>query len=230
MITSSIPGTTRDVQEYSFIHKGKNIIICDTAGLKRKSKVKIGTIEGYALLRSYKTIRESQVVIYLLDATEGIVSLDQALLGEIISEGKSIILAVNKIDLWQDIENNMSHFIANLRQQLNFMPWLPVVFISAQEKQHIDILLNQVVDVYKERFIEISAEDCATLLSESKERNSQIDYMRSLLFIRSNPIIFKVITKKNKKLHFSHIRYLENRIREIYPCRGNPIFIDHLKK
>lgn len=230
MITSPIPGTTRDIQEYSFSHKGKNISICDTAGLKRKSKVKIGSIEGYALLRSYRTIRESQVAVYMIDVAEGVVAIDQALLGEIVSEGKSLILAVNKIDLWQDVEKNMSQFIAKLRQQLNFMPWLPVVFISAQKKQHIDILLNQVIDVYKERFIEISEEDCAILLSESKERNSQINYIKSLIFVRSNPIIFKVVTKKNKKLHFSHIRFLENRIREIFPCRGNPIFIDHLIK
>ncbi len=196
MITSSVPGTTRDTQEFKFLHKGKLISICDTAGLKRKSKVKIGSIEGYALLRSYRAIRESQVVVYMLDAEEGVVSLDQALLGEVVKEGKSLILAINKIDLWQDKEKMMAQFIAKLRQQLNFMPWLPIVFVSAQENQHVNNLIGQVVDVFQERFLELSEEECEQLLTEAKKRNSQIDYIKSLQFIRSNPVVFKISTKK----------------------------------
>lgn len=227
MITSDIAGTTRDSQDFEFIFKGRKIIICDTAGIKRKSKVKIGSADGYALLRSHRAIRDSKLVVYLIDAKEGLVSLDQSILGEVVAEGRSVILTVNKIDMWgEDREKEMVRLIEKLRLDLNFMPWLPVVFISATEKDNIDSLLKQVISVYAERFTEISDDDCQIMLSEAKERNSQIYYIKSLKFLRSNPTVFKIKTQKNKKPHFSHLRYLENRIREVFPFRGNPIYID----
>lgn len=226
MITSEIPGTTRDSQDFEFIHKGNKIIICDTAGIKRKSQVKIGSPDGYALLRSFRAITDSKLVVYLIDAKEGLVSLDQTMLGKVACEGRSVILAVNKIDLWQDKEKQMLKLITEMQEELNFMPWLPVVFISAENKDNINSLLNQIIIVNKERFTEISDEECEQILREAKERNSQIYYIKSLKFERNNPVVFKILTQKKKKPHFSHLRFLENRIREAVPFRGNPIFID----
>ncbi|OQB06430.1 MAG: GTPase Der [bacterium ADurb.Bin212] len=227
MIASSVAGTTRDSQDFEFRFMGQRIIICDTAGIKRKSRVKIGSADGYALLRSYRAIRDSEVVVYLVDAKEGVVSVDQSILGEVISQGRSIILAVNKIDTWgEEREREMVRSIEKLRQDLNFMPWLPVIYISATEKDNITSLLKQIISVHKERFTEVNEEDCQNILTEAKERNSQIHYIKSLHFFRNNPAVFKIATKKNKKPHFSHLRYLENRIREAFPFRGCPIYID----
>jgi len=229
MIVSSQPGTTRDAQEFYFNHKGSCINLVDTAGIRRKSKVRIGSIEGYALLRSFRAIREADTVIYLMDASQGIVSIDQNLLGEAEKNGKSIILAINKIDLWgEKTEENMSRFIAKLQQELNFMPWLPVIFISAKDKTNVEKLLDQVVKIENESPKSIPQADLDNLLLEAKEYNNQIKYISQLTYVCSKPVVFKIKTKKNKKPHFSHLRYLENRIRDIYLFRGRPIFIDWL--
>lgn len=227
MIASSVAGTTRDSQDFEFNYMGQRIIICDTAGIKRKSRVKIGSPDGYALLRSYRAIRDSKLVVYLVDAKDGVVSIDQSILGEVIAQGRSIILAVNKIDTWgEEKEKEMLRSIEKLRSDLNFMPWLPVIYISATEKDNINSLLKQIVSVYRERFTEVEEEECQKILEEAKERNSQIHYIKNISFARNNPAVFKITTKKNKKPHFSHLRYLENRIRERYPFRGSPIYID----
>lgn len=229
MIVSSVAGTTRDAQKISFDHKGYRINLVDTAGIRRKSKVPLGSVEGYALMRSFQAMKNSDMLVYLIDASSGIVSIDQSILGEAKDSGKSIVLAVNKIDLWADPETEMAKFIAKLQIELNFMPWLPVVFISAQDKTNVSDLLNQCVKIIEQGSLEISEEECAEILAEAKDRNSQIDYISSLKFERSNPVVFKIRTKRNKKPHFSHLRYLENRIRDVYPLPGNPIFIDWLK-
>ena len=230
MIVSKVAGTTRDSQEFSFDHKGYRINLIDTAGIQRKSRVRIGSIDGYALLRSYRAINDSDILVYILDASEGVVSFDQSLLGKAKDSGKSIVLAVNKIDLWEDKDRDMAQFIGLLQEELNFMPWLPVVFISAKDKTNVENLLNQTVKVIEEREIEISQSECDQLLREAVELNGQIDYISFLTYERSKPVVFKIKTKKNKKPHFSHLRYLENRIRDHYPLSGSPLYIDWQKK
>lgn len=230
MIVSSVAGTTRDSQEISFDQGGYRINLVDTAGIKRKSKVKLGSPEGYALLRSYKAIRDCDILVYLIDVTEGLVSIDQTILGEAKKRGKSAVLAINKIDEWQDSrEKKMAEFISLLQSGLNFMPWVPVVFISAKDNINIGNLLNQCIKAIEQRQAEIGQEECDTILAQAKARNSQINYIKSLHFERPNPIVFKIRTNKNKKPHFSHLRYLENQIRDVYPLPGNPIYIDWLR-
>lgn len=227
MIVSSVAGTTRDSQEISFNHGGYKINLVDTAGIKRKIKVRIGSPDGYALLRSYKAIRDADILVHVIDVHAGLVSIDQTILGEAKKNGKAAVLAVNKIDEWGgDREKKMVNFIAKLQEGLNFMPWLPVIFISAKDGDNIKNLLSQCVKAIEGRDTEISQEECGEILASARERNSQIDYIKSLCFERSNPIVFKVKTYRNKKPHFSHLRYLENRIRDVYPLPGNPIFID----
>ncbi len=226
VIISDIPGTTRDAQDFVISHKGKKIKITDTAGLRKKSKVAFRSVESYAMMRSMKAIHDSKVVVYLIDGEEGIVSFDQSLLGEIAERGRSIILAINKIDKWADCQKKMSIYLHQLQEKLNFMPWLPVVFISAQEGSNVKALLNQIVEVYCERFITIKDEDCNELFDQAKRNNSQIQYIKNLKFIKNDPPVFKIKIAKNKKPHFSHLRYLENKIRDSYAFRGCPIFID----
>lgn len=230
VIVSSVAGTTRDSSEISFDFGGYKINLVDTAGIRRKSRVKIGSPDGYALLMSHKAIKNADVVVYLIDAKEGLVSIDQTLLGEIKKNAKSVILGVNKTDLWEDFsKNQMPKYIAKLQQDLNFMPWLPVVFISAKDNSNVKNLLTQCINAYRGRKTEVTNEDCQEILAVAKAKNSQINYITSLIFKRSDPIVFKISTKKNKKPHFSHLRYLENQIRDKFPLCGNPLFIDWLK-
>lgn len=226
VIISETPGTTRDSQDFVINHKGKVIKISDTAGLRKKSRVASRSVESYAMMRSMKAIYDSKIVVYLVDGEEGVVSFDQSLLGEIAEQGRSIILAINKIDKWLDCQKTMSGYLFQLQEKLNFMPWLPVIFISAQEGSNVKSLLNQVVEIYSERFTSLSNEDCENIFNQAKMDNSQIHYIKSLKFEKNDPPVFKIKTVKNKKPHFSHLRYLENKIRDNFAFRGCPIFID----
>lgn len=230
MIVSKTPGTTRDCGNFSFKHKGKILEVVDTAGMRRRGKIGHDTVESFALLRSLKAIKESNLVVYTIDSQEKISSLDLSILGEIKDLGKSIILAVNKIDLWgEDKEREMAKIINSLQRELNFMPWLPVVFISAKDSSNINNLLNQIIKVIESRMTEIDEGSMRDIYKDALATNYQIGYIKSLRFERANPPVFKIKTLKNKRAHFSHIRYLENKIRDRFPYNGTPIFIDHQK-
>lgn len=230
MITSEVSGTTRDSQDQIISHKGKKLRLVDTAGMRRKGKIKKDTIESFSTLRALSAMSRSNIVIYLADASEEFSSLDANLALEAKNQGKSIIVAINKIDNYsEEKEEKMAEIISKLQDKLNYMPYLPVVFISAKESENINNLLNQVLKVYSERHILCDQKILDKILEESKKRHSQISYIKSLKFEKPNPPVFKVKTARNKKLHFSDARYLENKIRDIYPFVGTPLFIDQVK-
>ncbi len=227
MIVSEVPGTTRDSQNHQIKHKGQIINLIDTAGLRRPGKIKKDTIESFSKLRSLSAIKESNVVLYMADASEGFGALDANLVLEAKNQGKSIIIVINKLDIFGDVkEDKMAEIISDLQGKLNYMPYLPVVFISALEGDNLKDLLSQVIRIYKERHLVCEQEVVDKILEEAKERHSQIAYIQKLTFLKSNPPVFKIKSYKDKKMHFSHARYLENKIRDVYPFDGTPIFID----
>lgn len=227
MIVSSKPGTTRDSADFTMNYKGQLIRVVDTAGIRRRSKVKRDTPESFALLRAMSALSESKIALYVIDAVEGITSLDLRLLGEAKEMGKSIVLVINKIDkIEEDRETFMAKVLGELRVDLNFIPWIPVVFISAKDKVHITELLNQVLEVHKERNREIKQSQLKEVFVDAINSNPQTRYFKTLRFERANPPVFKLKTLKNKKPHFSHMRFLENKIRDNFPYFGTPIFID----
>lgn len=227
MIVSPTAHTTRDAQDFLIKHKGKKIRIIDTAGMRRRGKVDHDTVESFAYLRSERSIKDSKIIVYMIDTEQGLANLDLNLIGNAIKIGKSVILVVNKFDLWGDnSENEMRKMIGLLQNELNFAPWLPVIFISAQEKTHISNLLNQIIKIDSERKSEVSDETLQDIFDSAREQHLNIHYFKSLKFEKTNPPVFKLGTHKNKKPHFSDLRYLENKIRDIYPYYGTPIFID----
>lgn len=229
MIVSSIPGTTRDAEDHIITYKNKVIKLTDTAGIRRKSKIPHDTIESFALLRSIRAVEESDVVVFMIDALEGLVSIDQGILGQAKNLGKSIVIAVNKIDQWENTEEEMAKFLGALTGSLNFLPWVPVVFISAKENTHVNHLMNQAIKTYENRFIEADNEELKAILDGGKETLPELSYAKELYFERTDPPVFKVKIWKAEKLHFSHKRFLENRIRDLYGYEGTPIFIDWVK-
>lgn len=231
MIVTSTPNTTRDSQDSFLKYKNKNLRIIDTAGLNRKSRIDRDTVESFAYLRSIRAIKSSSVIVYLIDAEEEITSYDLNVLGQAPELGKSIILAVNKCDLYKsNLEKEMLKTISSLQDKLNFMPYVPVVFISAQEKTHLSNLLNQILKVYTERNVTADQKIIDQIFQQSINSQSGLYYLKNLKFEKTNPPIFKITTSKNKKPHFSHLRYLENKIRDIYPYVGTPIFIDWVRQ
>lgn len=226
-IVSEQAGTTRDIVEVVFAHKGKQIEIVDTAGIRRPGKIEKDTIESFSVLRTYSALHRSDIAVLVIDAAEGLVALDMNILGEAIETGKGIILAVNKIDLVPgDKQEYMAKMIWELQSRLNFAPWLPIVFISALDEENINPLLNQVVTVAKSRGTEISQDDLDKILESAKGSNMQLFDIKRLYQKKTNPPVFEIAFPAKKKPHFTQVRYLENKIRDIYPMSGTPIYID----
>lgn len=224
-IVSDIAGTTRDTISVNFLHNGKNILISDTAGIRRPGKIEHSSIESYSLLRTYDALKKSDVAILVIDATEGLVALDMNILGKAKEWGKGVVLAVNKIDQITDPEF-VGRTIFELKQKLNFAPWLPVVFISAQNLENLKPLLNCVVASAESRQKIISENETMTILSEAKQLNPQLESIKSFKQIKTAPQVFKITYKGKKAPHLSQVRYLENKLRDTYPLNGAPLFVD----
>ncbi len=224
-IVSAEPGTTRDVVDVVFWHKSKKILIADTAGIRRPGKIGRDTIESYSLLRTEEALRKSDVAVLIIDAKESLVALDTNILGKAKEWGKGIVLAVNKIDEIDD-EDFIAKTLSALKIKLNFVPWLPVVFVSAQNQTNLKNLLDQVVAVATNRQTEIPQADLDAILTHAKNSNFQLEGLQSLIQKSTDPPVFEIKNKGKKKPHYTQVRYLENKLRDVYPLNGTPIFID----
>ena len=226
MIVSSIPHTTRDAQDIIFSHQGKKIRLIDTAGLSKKARTDWGSVESFAYGRSIKAIAECQIAIYVLSADEDITALDLSVISQAKKLGKSIIVAVNKSDLWDNPEKSSAQKTAMFQKKLSFIPYLSLVFISAQEKTNLKSLLDLVLKIANVRGATIDQAVIDQILKDAKLAQLSVQYFKSVKLEKNNPPVFKLVTHDNQKPHFSHLRYLENRIRETYPFPATPIFID----
>ncbi len=226
-VVSAEAGTTRDSVNVSFFHKGKNIQISDTAGIRRPGKVGHDTIESFSVIRAERALKNCDVAILVIDASEGLVALDANILGNAKEWGKGIILALNKIDLIPGgQEEYMAKTIWILQRKLNFAPWLPIVFISAQDEVNINSLLTQVVAVAENRNTLVPQELLDEIMELSKQSNPQLQDIQKLSQKRSTPPQFEITVSAKKIPHYTQVRYLENRIRDVMPMNGVPIYID----
>lgn len=233
-LTSEIPGTTRDIVESEIELSGKKIKIVDTAGIRRRGKIEKG-IEKYSVMRAMKAIDEAEVVIILVNAEEGLVAGDVHLAGYAKENGKSIIIAVNKIDIWNELtdeekELEKSKMIAVLQSDLAFIPYVPVVFISALDKENLTPLLKNVIKVRSKRFTKIEPEELKEIYKNARERLGQLPDIYDIYQDNINPIVIKIVVKNKKVFHFSFARFLENFIRDQIDLTGTPIFIDLIEK
>jgi len=233
-IVSSIPGTTRDINDALISFRGTKYRVVDTAGIRRRGKID-SEIEKFSIIRSVNAIKESDVSIIIIDADEGITNQDAHIAGTAKDMGKSIIIAINKFDIWDQLaeekkKEKMAIMIEELRRNLAFLPYVPIVFVSGLEKTNIKKLLSEAKDLFSERNRIIDAEEVEKIGLEAKSNNQQFPNFYSFYQERSNPPVFKLEVRDKKRVHFSHLRYLENFIRNYYPFRGTPIFIDLLEK
>ena len=226
-ITSNVPGTTRDVLSVFFHKDAHKINLLDTAGIRRPGKIEKDTIESFAVLRTQRAIKESDVVVLLVDAEEGLVASDLHILGDAQNFGKGLILAVNKIDLWKgDPKEEMARILTEYQTRLNFMPWLPIVFVSAKDSSNINAILNQVVTVFQNRETKIDDATLTEILAAAKEANLQLIGLKSFKQKKNRPPIFELFYTGRKPPHKTQIRYLENKLRDSFPMNGSPVFID----
>jgi GTP-binding protein len=227
-IVSPIAGTTRDSIDTRLDVDGLPVTLIDTAGIRRRGRIERG-VEQYSVLRSFKAIERADVVLLMIDAVEGLSAQDAHIAGYILDEWKSCVVLVNKWDALTKDNYTMESYTQTVRRELNFMDYVPLLFISAKTGQRVDQVLPLALRVQEERLTRLSTSRINDVIQ------SAIDYQpppshagRQLKIyygtqVRSDPPTFVLFTNDPTLMHFSYLRYLENSIRKQYPFLGTPI-------
>lgn len=230
VIVTDIPGTTRDAIDTKFVFRDQNLTLIDTAGLRRKSKVD-ESVEYYSVIRTLRAVERSDIAVIMIDAVEGLTDQDKRIAGIAHEQGRGIILAVNKWDLVLKETNTMRDFEKGLREQLLFLDFAPVVFISARTGERIDKLLELCLMVHESRNMRLSTGVVNQIIQDAVAMNQppsdkgvplKIYYGAQ---VQVKPPTFVLHVNRKDLLHFSYVRYLENRIRQEFNFMGTPIMI-----
>jgi len=225
MIVSEIPGTTRDSADILIEYQGKKINLIDTAGLRKRGRIDRG-IEKFSMLRAKESVKRSDVAIIVIDATEPATSQDLHVIEIALKEKKGVILAVNKSDIADGriALNKISH-------RCDFLPWAPVVFISAKNKKNTSKLLDLAIEIKEVRKTKIQTSKLNNFLQKAVLKNfpKSTTIQRTKFFYGTqtdiNPPRFTFFFRNAKSLHFSYKRYLENELRKEFGFTGTPIVI-----
>lgn len=227
-IVSPIAGTTRDAVDTKIEFNGLDITLIDTAGIRRRGKIERG-VEQYSVLRSFKAIERADVVLLMIDAAEGISSQDAHIAGYILDEWKSCVVLVNKWDALEKDTYTMENYTQIVRRELNFMDYVPLLFISAKTGQRVDQVLPMALRVQEERLARLSTSKINDIIQKAVDYQPPPSHAGRQLKIyygtqvRSDPPTFVLFVNDPTLLHFSYLRFLENRIRAEYGFLGTPI-------
>lgn len=227
-IVSEFAGTTRDALDTQLIWYEQEITMIDTAGIRRRGKIAPG-IEKYSVLRALKAIQRADVALLLIDAVEGVTAQDTHIAGMILDEHKSAVVIVNKWDLIEKDAYTMNEYMDHVRGALNFMPWVPVLFISALTGQRVHQVLETATAVYEERFHRIPTSDLNRVIRNAMARHAppSRDVRKLKVYyvtqVKVDPPTFLFHVNDARLVHFSYERYLENSLRDVYPLTGTPI-------
>jgi len=228
VIVSDIPGTTRDTIDTRLSYDGQDIVLIDTAGIRRRGRIEQG-IEKYSVLRSMRAIARADVTLLIVDATEGVTAQDAHIAGYVLEERKSVVVVVNKWDLVEKDSHTLAAYQQYVLDELKFMPWVPVVFVSALTGQRVTHLMPIAMRVYEERHARITTGRLNALMRDAIAKSSPpTSAGRKLRFYygtqaSGDPPNFVFFVNDPELVHFGYRRYLENRIREAYAFEGTPI-------
>jgi GTPase len=229
-IVSEIAGTTRDPIDTDIVYEGRTLTLIDTAGIRRRGKVEQG-IEQYSVLRSMRSIDRADVALLLVDADEGVTAQDTHVAGHVLERNKGIVVIVNKWDTVDKDTNTMVEYTKRVREDLKFMDYVPVLFISALTKQRVNKVLPTALIVADEREHRFSTSELNRVVQEAYDKtpppNRSGRPLRIYYAIQSSvkPPTFILFCNDPDLAHFSYIRYLENQFREHHPFVGTPIRI-----
>ncbi len=231
MIVSNVPGTTRDAIDTTVAWGRSEVVLIDTAGIRRRGRVASGpAAERYSTLRALKAISRADVAVLLLDANDGLTAQDAHVAGYVVEEGKGLVIAVNKWDVVEGkTHKTFDEFVATLRRDLPFIDFAPVVSISAKTGQRVQRVLELAVDVWGERRRRIGTGELNRLVATAVERNppalvhGRRAKVRYATQVGVAPPTFVFFATDPASLHFSYRRYLENRLREAYGFAGTPV-------
>ena len=230
-IVSSIPGTTRDATDTKIDVNGLEVTLIDTAGIRKRGKIEHGGVEQYSVLRSFKAIERADVALLMIDATTGITAQDAHIAGFILEQWKSCVVIVNKWDAVEKDSFTMEEFTKKIRSDLNFMDYVPLLFISAKTGQRVDQVLPLALRVQEERLARLTTSKINAVIHNAQDAHPHPSHAgRQLKMyygtqVRSDPPTFMIYVNEPQLMHFTYLRYLENQIRAEYGFLGTPIRI-----
>lgn len=227
-IVSAIPGTTRDAVDTTLVYNDIPVTLIDTAGIRRRGKVSPG-VEKFSVVRSMKAIERADVAILVIDATTSITVQDTHIAGYIKDAWKSAVVAVNKWDLVEKDTYTINDYTSHIREELNFMDYVPMIFISALTGKRVDQVLPLALQVQEERLVRLTTSQINKIIQRAQDMHPAPSKTGKALRIyygtqvRSDPPTFMLYVNDPALAHFTYLRYLENQIRKDYPFVGTPV-------
>ncbi|HRX21017.1 MAG TPA: ribosome biogenesis GTPase Der [Syntrophomonadaceae bacterium] len=228
VIVSDVPGTTRDAIDTPFEYQGKKYVLIDTAGVRKKSRVKIPT-EKYSIIRTLKSIERADVALIMIDAVDKVTEQDQRIAGYVHEQFKPNIIVVNKWDLVEKDGRTMNEFDKDIREELKFLAYSPIMYVSALTKKRIFKVIELVDFVAEQNHRRIGTSELNQVLNEAMlinplpgGGNKKIKIMYSTQ-VATSPPTFVLFANHPEEVHFSYLRYLENVMRKNFGFEGTPI-------
>ena len=228
VIVSDVAGTTRDAIDTAVKHNGKEYVFIDTAGLRRKNKIK-EELEKYMIVRTVSAVERADVVVVVIDAGEGVTEQDAKIAGIAHERGKGVIIAVNKWDVVEKDDRTMNKFTASVRDTLAFMPYAEIMFISAKTGQRLVKLYDTIEMVIENHALRVATGVLNEIMSEAvamqqppsdKGKRLKLYYITQ---VAVKPPTFVIFVNDKELMHFSYTRYIENRIRDAFGFKGTPL-------
>ena len=228
VIVSDIAGTTRDAIDTVISRNGKNYTFIDTAGLRRKSKIK-EDLERYSIIRTVSAVERCDIAVVVIDAKEGITEQDAKIAGIAHERGKGLIVAVNKWDALEKDDKSVKEFTDKVRNTLSFAYYAEIIFISAKTGQRLPKLFDTIDEILDSQTLRVQTGVLNDILTEAlamqqppsdKGRRLKVFYMTQ---VAVKPPTFVIFVNEKKLMHFSYQRYLENRVRDAFGFRGTAI-------
>ncbi len=228
LIVSDIAGTTRDAVDTEIVFNGKEYVFIDTAGLRRKNKIK-EDLEHYMIVRTVSAVERADVVVLVIDAVEGVTEQDAKIAGIAHERGKAVIIAVNKWDALEKDDKTIYRFSEKVRNTLAYMPYAELLFISAKTGQRLPKLFETIDMVSENHAMRVSTGVLNEIMSEAvamqqppsdKGKRLRLYYITQ---VSVKPPTFVIFVNDKELMHFSYTRYIENQIRETFGFKGTPL-------
>ena len=228
VIVSDIAGTTRDAIDTAIVHNGKEYVFIDTAGLRRKSRIK-EELERYSIIRTVTAVERADVVLMVIDATEGVTEQDAKIAGIAHERGKGVIIVVNKWDAIEKNDRTMREYEKDIRHVLSYMPYAEIMYVSALTGQRLNKLYDMIDMVIENQTLRIATGVLNEIMTEAvamqqppsdKGKRLKLSYITQ---VSVKPPTFVIFVNDKELMHFSYTRYLENKIREAFGFRGTSL-------
>lgn len=231
-IVSPIPGTTRDALDTPLRWEGQDVVLIDTAGIRRRGRVESGT-EKYSVMRAIHAIERADVALLVIDATTGVTAQDAHVAGFILDAFKSVAIIVNKWDAVEDKQaGTADEFAHTIRQELRFLDYVPVLFVSALTRQRVNKILPLALEIAEQRRLRIPTSELNRLIRQAVQEHPAVNRRgRQLKFFYATqaevePPTFVMFVNDRELVHFTYARYLENQIRAVHPFTGTPLRLE----